>query len=387
MEQAKPLSKEEKTKRVAQYLKENYLEESNLKNVIKFLDGYTVSSRETHERGRQLLTELNAERTKEGKEPHDNFDNIQVLTEINEFIAKRRKSGEEIENFIGNESGLINRFDPHVGELINELANQSYYKSLSSAAFVTATTLLPTALFLSHVALDPAGLSWAAAQNLCGGFTGLEIADWLSGGLHIWKDQEPYGDKAIPIHSRHIAYSYQVHHFKPNDMLNVPFWNLYGRLRDAAMVPALLTYLSYYMGWLNPSILLAINSGLFIFPFQQVLHIMTHGSPNDYGHPKIFKGIKQLQKKNLPVLNKPMLASAADHATHHKKPYGTNFAIVTGHTNFFWNWVRKSYGNFLETERGKCWIPHGLARKFYDTKSKAYEATLGRLGRSFPVYS
>jgi len=152
-------------------------------------------------------------------------------------------------------------------------------------------------------------------------------ADLVTGAVHWWEDR--YGDPSWPIVGRHVVQPNILHHREPRAFLA---GNIVERNWTAA-APALLVAAAFAAaGWWWLALV-----GLFAACANEV---------HAWSHQRCSRPVRALQLLGV-------LASAEDHARHHRSPFRSDFCVLTGWLNpllesiRFWRGVEYVIGSTL----------------------------------------
>lgn len=145
------------------------------------------------------------------------------------------------------------------------------------------------------------------------------VADLLTGIFHWWEDR--YGNPDWPIIGKYIIQPNIRHHKDPMSFCKGNYWT---RNWTTIIPSLLLSFIFYLMGYYFFSL-------VFVFASQSnEIHCWEHTKTN--------RLIRLLQNYNI-------LQNKKTHALHHKRPYDTNYCVMTMVVNpvlnqiYFWYWL------------------------------------------------
>lgn len=149
-------------------------------------------------------------------------------------------------------------------------------------------------------------------------------ADLVTGAVHWWEDR--YGDPAWPFIGRHVVAPNILHHEDPRAFLA---GGLIARNWTAAAPALALAAVFAVLGWWWLALV-----GVFAACANEV---------HAWSHQRCSRPIRGLQLLGV-------LASAEDHARHHRSPFGGDYCVMTGWLNpvleavGFWRLAEASIG-------------------------------------------
>lgn len=148
------------------------------------------------------------------------------------------------------------------------------------------------------------------------------VADLLTGIFHWWEDR--YGNPDWPILGKYIIQPNIKHHQDPMFFCKGNYWNR----NSTTLIPSfLMAGLCYYLNFYFLTLV------FFIASQSNEIHCWEHTKTNRF--------IKLLQKCYI-------LQNKKTHALHHKRPYDTNYCVMTMVVNpilnriYFWYFLEKA---------------------------------------------
>jgi palmitoyl-[glycerolipid] 3-(E)-desaturase len=196
-----------------------------------------------------------------------------------------------------------------------------------------AWTLAGSAAILSSLSTSAslAAASGSGVESAAAALAAYSLADLATGMYHWFVDN--YGDASTPVFGAQIA-AFQGHHRYPSTItLRDPCNNLHALARAAALALAPADAALFAAG--GPAWAHAFAGA---FAACVVLSQQSHA----WAHEKLTRlppGVEALQGAGV-------LVSRAQHAAHHRRPYDTNYCIVSG----MWNGVLDRYSVFEALE-------------------------------------
>lgn len=145
------------------------------------------------------------------------------------------------------------------------------------------------------------------------------VADLLTGIFHWWEDR--YGNPDWPIIGKYIIHPNIKHHQDPMFFCNGNYWTR----NWTTLIPSLIvSFIFYTIGYYFWCLVFIIASQ------SNEIHCWEHAKTNRF--------IKFLQKNYI-------LQNKKTHSLHHKRPYDTNYCVITMIVNpilnkiYFWEYL------------------------------------------------